>query len=203
MSDTRIDSTRFFFETILPQIQQVTNQSRYGYHGLSHTIQVAMFAIDIACNLGQDPLPVMLAAGLHDCARTDDAWCEKHGPLAVPIGRAFLAKNYPELSKSYVDGILYAVENHTIGRIAPDNISACLWDADRIRLSWERGYRAEFFNTERGHEIASLSSGDQKKYILDQQEFLIRHNILTRAQIEFDLSQDQIQNATHFKSNVR
>ena len=199
----REQSTKFFFETILPQIQQVTNQSRYGYHGLSHTIQVSMFGIDIATSLGIDTLPVMLAAGLHDCARTHDEWCENHGPLAVPIGRKFLEKNYPQISKSSADSILYAVKNHTTGRIAPDNISACLWDSDRIRLSWERGYRAEFFNTERGRQIASLSPEQQVKYMAEQYEFLIRHNILSRSQIEFDIVQDRIQNKTLYKNTGR
>ena len=199
----REESTKFFFETILSQIQQVTNQSRYGYHGLSHTIQVAMFGIDIATSLGTDTLPVMLAAGLHDCARTHDEWCTEHGEKAVPIGREFLAKNYPQISKSNVDAILYAVKNHTTGRIAPDNISACLWDSDRIRLSWERGYRAEFFNTERGHQIASLSPKDQVQYMAQQYEYLIRHNIRTRSQIEFDIAQDRIQDKTMYKNTGR
>lgn len=200
MLNERIKYTKLFFDEILPKIELITNQSRYGYHGLSHTIQVAMFAIDIAQHINQDPLPAILAAALHDCARTNDAWCVNHGPDAVPVGRKFLSKHYPQLSKSDTEQILDAVAKHTIGRNAPNGVSACLWDGDRIRLSWEHGYKPDFFSTIRGREIASLDSAGQQKYILGQEEFLIQHNIRTRAQIEFDKTQDKINNQTQYKT---
>ena len=203
MSDSRIKHAKIFFDEILPKIEQVTTQSRYGYHGLSHTIQVAMFALDIADSINQAPLPVLLAAALHDCARTNDAWCVNHGPNAVPVGKQFLEQYYPNMSQADVNQILYAVENHTTGRNAPDGVSACLWDGDRIRLSWERGYKPDFFSTKRGQQIASLDLKGQKKYISDQEEFLIQNNIRTRAQINFDKMQDQIQNQTQYKTNTR
>lgn len=203
MLNERIKYTKLFFDEILPKITQITNQSRYGYHGLSHTIQVALFALDIACHIDQDPLPVLLAAGLHDCARTNDVWCVNHGPDAVPIGRKFLAKYYPHLSQGTVEQILNAVKNHTTGRNTTDNVSACLWDGDRIRLSWERGYRPDFFSTERGMQIASLNRQKQQEYIAEQEEFLVQHNIRTRDQIEFDKLQDMIQNSTQYKMHTR
>lgn len=203
MSNIRIKYTKLFFDDVLPKIEQVTNQSRYGYHGLSHTIQVAMFAIDIAQHINQDPLPAILAAALHDCARTNDAWCVNHGPDAVPVGQKFLSKHYPQLSKSDTEQILDAVAKHTIGQNAPNGVSACLWDGDRIRLSWEYGYKPDFFSTMRGREIASLDSAGQQKYILNQEEFLIQHNIRTRAQIEFDKIQDKINNQTQYKMRSR
>ena len=86
-----IKYTKIFFDEVLPKIEQITTQSRYGYHGLSHTIQVVMFALDIANSINQAPLPVLLAAALHDCARTNDEWCVNHGPNAVPVGKKFLA----------------------------------------------------------------------------------------------------------------
>ena len=203
MLNARIKYTKLFFDEILPRIELITNQSRYGYHGLSHTIQVALFALDIALHTEQEPLPALLAAALHDCARTNDAWCENHGPDAVPIGQRFLNKHYPNLSISDKEKILDAVKNHTIGRNATNGVSACLWDGDRIRLSWERGYRPDFFSTKRGQGIASLDTNGQKQYISDQEEFLIRHNIRTRAQIDFDKIQDQKQNHTHYKIHTR
>ena len=51
--------------------------------------------------------------------------------------------------------------------------------------------------------IASLDLKGQKKYISDQEEFLIQNNIRTRAQINFDKMQDQIQNHTQYKTNTR
>lgn len=196
---------QMFFEQILPQIEQVSNQSRYGYHGLTHTIQVALFGLDIAYTINQNPLPVLLAAGLHDCARTNDKWCMMHGPHAVPIAQDFLAKNYPNLPKSDIKKIINAVKNHTIGRNAPDGVSACLWDGDRIRLSWEMGYKPECFSTMRGRQIAALPPTEQQEYITNQDNFLINNNIRTRAQIEYDRTQDEIQNkiGTQFKLNNR
>ena len=89
---------QMYFNQILPQIAEITTQSRFGYHGLSHTNQVALFGIDLAHSINQDALPVMLAAGLHDCARTNDAWCTEHGPRALLVGRDFLAKNYKNVN---------------------------------------------------------------------------------------------------------
>ena len=198
-----IKHTKIFFDEVLPKIEQVTTQSRYGYHGLSHTIQVVMFALDIANSINQAPLPVLLAAALHDCARTNDEWCVNHGPNAVPVGKKFLAQHYPNMSQTDIEKILYAVKNHTVGRNATDAVSACLWDGDRIRLSWERGYNPDFFSTERGRQIASLTTNGQRKYISDQEEILIANNIRTRAQIVFDKYQDRIQNKTLYKNTGR
>lgn len=191
---------KLFFEQILPQITQVSNQDRYGYHGLTHTCQVAMFGLDIAYTINQDPLPVLLAAGLHDCARTNDEWCTEHGPHAVPIARDFLAAHYPDISVADVNKILYAVENHTTGRYAPDGVSACLWDGDRIRLSWECGYRPKFFNTVRGKQIAGMSPIDQKKYLMAQDNFLINNKIRTAKEIQDDRDFDKIVAHTRFKT---
>lgn len=198
-----IKYTKIFFDEVLPKIEQVTTQSRYGYHGLSHTIQVVMFALDIANSINQAPLPVLLAAALHDCARTNDEWCVNHGPNAVPVGKKFLAQHYPNMSQTDIEKILYAVKNHTVGRNATDAVSACLWDGDRIRLSWERGYNPDFFSTERGRQIASLTTNAQRKYISDQEEILIANNIRTRDQIVFDKYQDRIQNKTLYKNTGR
>lgn len=110
------------------------------------------------------------------------------------MGRDFLSKNYKNLSESTIRQILYAVGNHTIGRVAPDGVSACLWDADRIRLSWEYGFRPEFFNTTRGHDIAGLDIDGQRKYIEEQDAFLIRNRIKSYEQIQFEREQDKIQN---------
>lgn len=198
-----IKYTKIFFDEVLPKIEQITTQSRYGYHGLSHTIQVVMFALDIANSINQAPLPVLLAAALHDCARTNDEWCVNHGPNAVPVGKKFLAQHYPNMSQTDIEKILYAVKNHTVGRNATDAVSACLWDGDRIRLSWERGYNPDFFSTERGRQIASLTTNGQRKYISDQEEILIANNIRTRAQIVFDKYQDCIQIKTLYKNTGR
>lgn len=190
---------------VLPKIEIISNQPRYGYHGLEHSAQVAMFGIDIAYTIGQNPLPVILAAGLHDCARTTDGWCSSHGPNAVPIAREFLDKNYPQMQKSEKKRILYAIKKHALGLNTHDEIAACLWDADRIRLAWEMGYNPKFFSTERGREIAAFTFAQQLEYIDNQENFLVRNNIRTREQIKRDHKYNQIQNniGTQFKNKTR
>ena len=195
--------SKILLSDILPKIELITNQSRYGYHGLTHTEQVGMFGIELALSVHQDPLPVMLAAGLHDCARTNDEYCEQHGPRCEPIARKFLADNYPDMLPIEVESIVTAVRDHTIGRNASDLVSACLWDADRIRLSWEMGYAPEFFSTPYGKMLASLSKEKQDRYIGWQERFLIDNKIKTRAQIEYDKAMNAKQNALGTVFNIR
>lgn len=186
--------TKLLANDILPSIENIGTQPKYGYHGLyTHTFQVAQFAIELALSVWTDPLPVILGAALHDIARTHDDDDYAHGPQGAKIARDFLNENYKHLFPGTIDKIVYAIENHTIGEKAPDLISACVWDADRIRLSWEMGYDEKFFNTEYGKYIASLprsnnefatlnSKGQQfsqKKYIENQLKFLRSHNIKT------------------------
>lgn len=186
--------TKLLANDILPSIENIGTQQKYGYHGLyTHTFQVAQFAIELALSVWTDPLPVILGAALHDIARTHDDDDYAHGPQGAKIARDFLNENYKHLFPGTIDKIVYAIENHTIGEKAPDLISACVWDADRIRLSWEMGYDEKFFNTEYGKYIASLprsnnefatlnSKGQQfsqKKYIENQLKFLRSHNIKT------------------------
>lgn len=104
-----------------------------------------------------------------------------------------------------VESIVTAVRDHTIGRNASDLVSACLWDADRIRLSWEMGYAPEFFSTPYGKMLASLSKEKQDRYIGWQERFLIDNKIKTRAQIEYDKAMNAKQNAlgTVFKIKER
>ena len=197
---TRAIYTRKFVYEILPLLEQVSNQSRYGYHGLTHTEQVAMFGIDLAIAANTDILAVLLACALHDCARKNDKYDENHGPDCEPIARKFLAEHYPNVTKSTVEQIVSAVKNHTTGRNAPDMISACMWDADRIRLGWEYGYRPQFMSTPRGHKLAALKPDEQKQYVAELEDFLVNHHIKTREKIEFEKAQNQIHNKTDFKT---
>lgn len=183
---------QMFIQEIMPELAKITAQPRYGYHGLTHTEQVAMYGIDCAIAANQDPLPVILAAGLHDCARKNDAYCERHGPDCEPITRQFLKTQFPNLNPLTVEKIVYAVVNHTTGMNAPDMVSACLWDADRIRLSWEEVYRPEFFSTVCGQKIAGLSPSEQSEYIQRQDAFLLRHKIKTREEIEYERAQAHV-----------
>ncbi len=197
--------TKLFMTDILPKIAQISNQPRYGYHGLTHTTQVALFGVELSLASGAEPLPVMLAAGLHDCARTHDKDCLMHGPKCEPIAHTFLDTHYPTLSYQTHQQIVYAVVNHSRNIPAPDAVSACLWDGDRIRLAWELGYNPNFFATEYGRKIASLTPRGQAQYIARQERFLIQHGIKTRAQIDHENVMNAIFCATNtnFKDRVK
>lgn len=201
--DTKEYWVRILETDLLPKLEKITNQSRYGYHGLTHTEQVALYGIDIAIACQCDVLPVLLACGLHDVARTNDKYCEEHGPRAVPIGDKFITQYYPNMLPAEKNKILNAVRNHTIGRKAPDIISACLWDADRIRLSWEYGFRPKFFSTKFGLHLAGLDKEKQKEYIKNQNNMLVRLGLKTKKQITHEQRINAIQRDTVFSPKTK
>ena len=169
---------RQYFDETLPQICEVTRQPKQGYHGLDHTTQVVLFGIILAIAANTNPEHVMLAAALHDCARTNDKYDLKHAPNCKPIAERFLRDNASHLFPGIQEKIVNAIINHTTGTIAPDMISGCLWDADRIRLSWERGYQARYFTTHIGHTLANLTPEQQSEYTMQQQRFLTERNLI-------------------------
>ncbi|MDD3669532.1 MAG: hypothetical protein PHX68_04585, partial [Alphaproteobacteria bacterium] len=104
----------------------------------------------------EDPMPVLFACACHDMARMSDDWDAEHGARAVPLAADIMDKFTDALPAAQRQSALYAVAHHTAGRRAPDYVSACLWDADRTRLSWKNGYRAAFFATARARAVASM-----------------------------------------------
>ena len=155
---TREYYTRMFIDKILPLIEKIGTQPKYGYHGLyTHTFQVVQFAIECAISVGTDPLPIMLGAALHDIGRKDMTNDDfSHALHGAKIAQKFLENNFPDMFPGTLHKIVYAIKNHTIGTKAPDLISACVWDADRIRLAWEKGYDEKYFNTAYGKYIARI-----------------------------------------------
>ena len=145
----------WYLREILPIVSHNAIQQKYGYHGLyTHTSAVVFRGIDYATSLNQDPRIVALACAFHDMARTNDGPDMMHAENAVPIAQRIIDKCLP-LFPTEKQSVIYAVRNHTIGKVAPDFVSACLWDADRTRLSWECGFNPMFFTTERAKQIAS------------------------------------------------
>lgn len=164
----QLDLVKFAFNEVMPLIKGVTCQPDFGFHGLTHTEQVVLFGIDYVLSLGEKPLPVILACALHDCARKNDSYDETHGPACVPIVQAFLQQHSFSLSPDEKAKITQAVAQHTVGQNASDYICACLWDADRTRLSWLKGYDERFFSTIRAKQVASLSAQQINVYEKEQ-----------------------------------
>jgi HD superfamily phosphohydrolase YqeK len=164
----------FYQKKVLPEVEKLATQKKEGYHGLhTHTDAVVFRAIDYALELGKNPMPVLFAAACHDMARTHDDYDEMHGENALPMAQKIMQKFKKELTDLEKQSVLSAIENHTIGSKTSDYISACLWDADRTRLAWERGYYEKYFNTDYAKQVAS---GDGKKYITWQNKVLGRTN---------------------------
>ncbi len=150
----------FYTYKILPQVQLYTTQKADGCHTLSHTASIVFRGIDYALSLDENPMPVVFAAACHDMARTHDGFDINHGKNAVPNTKKIMAKFSDVITEPETDKIVFAITNHTTGEKAPDYISACLWDADRTRLSWRYGFDARFFNTERAKYVASHAYQD-------------------------------------------
>ena len=164
---------KFYIDTLKPLIVENSSQSLDGQHGIdTHTISVVFRGIDYALHMGYEPTPVVFACAFHDMARTHDDFDTEHGKHAIPKAIKIM-KQFPGLlDQATCFSILYAIMNHTTGQIAPDYISACLWDADRTRLAWKYGFDKKFFNTGRGKYVAQHC----KKYLAFQRTAFPRFN---------------------------
>lgn len=164
--DTYYTFYKFFELVILPEVLKISPITLSGYHGIEHTKMVGRFALDLSVALNQNPIPGLFAAALHDCARKHNYYDEEHGPNAVPVANKLFKKDISLfLNKKEQSQIITAIKNHTIGMNATDIISAILWDSDRIRLSWDRTYKPEFFSTAPGRKIASMSETERNSIL--------------------------------------
>lgn len=170
------EAAAYFEKTILPMLKKFTTQREVGYHGLEHTELVGLRAIDIAVeqgysNMQNELLPVMLAAALHDSARTNDAYNNTHGPDAANRYEttAFLNSPVFALTETQKQQIKNAVAHHTDAMPSlfkrHDFVTKCLCDADRVRLSWERGHDTRFFFTKTGDELGTMNPYRVQDYL--------------------------------------
>ena len=164
----------FYQKKVLPYVEKYATQKKEGYHGLyTHTDAVVFRAIDYALELGKNPMPVIFAAACHDMARINDGSDEGHGERALPLAKKVMNRFPKRLTDTEKETVLVAIRMHSIGMQTSDYICACLWDADRTRLSWERGYHEKYFNTPYAKKVAS---GDSITYIKRQNKILGRPN---------------------------
>ena len=160
---------KYFNQSLMPKIEKISLQKKNNlqYHGLWHTEQVALLGIDIALRENLNPLPVVLAAGLHDCARTSDKHDPDHGINCKPLAEEFL-RTYPDrslISAEEKTQIIEAVVLHNSPRPPRNNhILDCLQDADCMRLLWS-GRQHFTPNTDAGRKLASYSPRQQIKYM--------------------------------------
>lgn len=126
-------------------------------HGLEHARQTALWTGMLAWSEGLPPLPPMLAACLHDAARADDGPGEWHAcdsaRLAEIVLRSGPGASLP-LSDAMKEDIVAAIKGHARAAKATRPVAACLQDADRLRLAWSEGVRADLFSTKGGLALA-------------------------------------------------
>ena len=156
----------WYLTNVLPVVEHRAIQNKYGYHGLyTHTNAVVFRGIDYALSIEKSPEIVALACALHDIARTNDTPDPEHGQRAIPLADRIISEVPYVLTRPERDSILYAVANHTTGMLAPDYISACMWDADRTRISWECGFDAKFFTTEYAKQVSKNSPEEYLQFM--------------------------------------
>lgn len=159
----------FYKSEILPLIldNPKVTQKKEWYHGLyTHTQNVVFRGICYAVSLWEDPIPVVFACACHDLARINDEYNEEHWKNAIPVTMEIINNKNFNLTEEQKRQVIEAVENHTTWVKATNYVAACLRDADRTRLSRERGYNEKFFNTEQGKKVAS-----QKMFTKGRREF--------------------------------
>lgn len=181
----KIEAARFLEEKIMPKLKKFTRQNTTGYHGLEHTELVALRALDIALSLGYEQksnlTTVLLAAAIHDCARTYNGYNTSHGPEAarMPEVQTFLDSPDFNLTEFQKTQIKNAAANHTTASPYDskvyDFVQKSLCDGDRIRLSWERGHDKKHFFTSCGNELGAMNPYQVKDY-LHQWDYLFKSN---------------------------
>lgn len=157
----------FYKKEVLPLIinNQTVTQEKEWYHWLyTHTQNVVFRWISYAVSLWKDPIPVIFACACHDLARKNDNRDTEHWKNAVPIAQEIMNNEKFILTEEQKNQIIDAIANHTEWKEASNYIAACLRDADRTRLSWDRKYNEKYFNTEQWKKIASWKREDFIKF---------------------------------------
>ena len=179
----------FYQKKVLPVVEKYATQKKDKYHGLhTHTDAVVFRAIDYALELGKNPMPVLFAAACHDMARIQEGPDEGHGERAIPLARKVMNRFPKRLTDTEKETVLTAIRTHTTGEQTSDYICACLWDADRTRLAWERGYHEKYFNTAYAKKVASSPAMD---YITWQNKTLRRSNKDREGKQSISLQKDK------------
>jgi hypothetical protein len=139
----------------LPAISTECTLPERGYHSIDHLVQTALAAAYIARREGANPILAALAGLLHDSARNGDEDGAGHAGRAISLlQRSFGSALSSLFSPDDLRKLRVSIARHASGRSTNDpNIGAC-WDADRLRLAWERGADSGYFSTSTGWELA-------------------------------------------------
>lgn len=129
-----------------------------GYHSLQHCIDVALQAILIAHLENHDKACAFLAALAHDLSDEDHP-DSRTAPDSAQLTKTLLKAQWQDYSSDSDGMVIDAILEHSSTKSPRSSLAAILRDADRVRLSWERGYDERFFSTNAGRQFASRGPG--------------------------------------------
>jgi uncharacterized protein len=119
--------------SILAAVRIVSPSSISPIHGEDHWRRVATNGLDLAAQVGADPLLVVLFAIFHDSMRFSEGWDDGHGRLGGRLARGHNGELIG-LSEVRLDLLDTACANHTDGTTSDDPTIGACWDADRLDL---------------------------------------------------------------------
>jgi hypothetical protein len=139
----------------LPMIAADSDLPENGYHSLQHLLKTSLISALIATKEGVNPVVAAFAGLLHDVGRRGDEDDAIHADLGMTWIERVLGRKLRYLfSTADFELIRTAVTEHTKGQVSKNRIIGACWDADRLRLAWERGVNQGFFSTLKGLSYA-------------------------------------------------
>lgn len=161
--------TKVLTNDFIPRIRPMVRKFGIGADGVARATQKGALGIDLSLAVHQDPLPVLLAAGLSECIGHDIVYNSSWEGTV----RKFLTDNYPQLFPQEIEDIVYSIKDRFIGMTSTNLINACSWDADRVFAVWHNSIELPvMLSTPYGKLLSSLSRSRQQKYISDQKDNL-------------------------------
>jgi uncharacterized protein len=139
---------------VLDAVRILSPVSTSPSHGEEHWRRVATAGLDLAGEVGADPLLVVLFALFHDCMRFDQYRDPDHGKrggfLACCLNNELIG-----LSDDRLDLLYTACAGHPAGNTSNDPTVGVCWDADRLDLyRFEQGATGGSWSTTPGRTTA-------------------------------------------------
>ena len=125
-------------------------------HGPSHWRRVERNGLWLAERSGGDLLVVRLFAWFHDSCRVNEWTDPEHGKRGADYALKLRGTLF-DLEDEALERLVYACTWHTDKDHSEDPTIGACWDADRLRLAWERGVDESYFSTMTGLELARSS----------------------------------------------
>jgi hypothetical protein len=147
----------------MPAIAVQSVLQEHGYHSLMHCFQVALYAALIAWESGSNPVTAAFAGLFHDAARENDDEGTDHAAAGVRLIEGVMGRELRHLlGPAEFSKVQQAVAGHASGKQTLDFAIGACWDADRLRIAWERGVKPDYFSTPLGLELAIKGSNEAR-----------------------------------------